>query len=85
MAGERGKEVIHTFDDRTPNLDICGLMVTSQPECPCPCDNCEGILVEAWERMTNGGVNGATAIEYWRWAMTTGRGIIYSSWFVGLV
>ncbi len=38
------------------NLDICGLMILDQPEVPCPCDACEDILVEAWERMIFGGV-----------------------------
>lgn len=39
------------------NLDICGIMAGSRDEVypHCPCDGCQGILIEAWERMTENG------------------------------
>ena len=47
---------------KIPNLDIVGIMVrdrisTTDPDVglDCPCVWCEGMLFEAWERMTYGG------------------------------
>lgn len=56
--------MIHESDSAVPNLDIVGLMVRdrhssnlSMLDMPdCPCYSCEGILAEAWERMTFGGM-----------------------------
>lgn len=50
--------MIQMWDEKVPNLDVCGLMAGDrQVFGECPCDGCEGIIVEAWERMTYGGWN----------------------------
>lgn len=49
--------MIQMWDENVPNLDVCGLMARDRQEFgDCPCEGCEGIIFEAWERMTYGGV-----------------------------
>lgn len=50
--------MIQEWDYKVPNLDIIGVMARDdgRPDLRCSCDGCEGILAEAWERMTYGGV-----------------------------
>jgi hypothetical protein len=34
---------------------------------PCPAYHCEELTFEAWERMTDGGVNGRMSLEFVLW------------------
>ncbi len=55
--------MIQVSDPKIPNLDVVGLMALTQWEwandtlgMACPCESCDEILAEAWERMTDAGV-----------------------------
>ena len=38
------------------------------------------LTVDAWERMTYGGINGRDAGSYAKWTWTVGRGLAYKAW-----